>query len=656
MNLGRELAIISHAMVVTFRLLGTTSGLDRFPFGAHVGNLGLPVLGRVVVLALTAEALPQTEMLGVDSNTMVLLRLALTDISPATLLFLEIKTGGVGKEDPGQEHTSKTEPRNNVELGLGIDVVVEDGGEESTSLAQAGRETVGSGTDGGRENLTSDEEGDRVGTELVEERGDEVHGLESVDAGGANVVFVVEGRDDKHEEAHQESNLLHHLAAVHLVVDEERGEVVSAQRDNDVDQVPRPGGQERLGVVGNDLDELTLEKLVAVEENVVAEPGTSSSQEATAKVGETSSESVEVVASDVGAGLGLGELTRGMRHLPGSEVNQPESTNGREGKGQTESPLSSRSAVRRATLTLVENDEENNEHDLVDELTPTLHEESHGDSATTVKTVLLGGELSRGSGVFERRGSSDGVFTTDTQAVEEERPSVANDPALEGHAPRGSEHEETDEHDDGVLNETPATADPITNDTNKDLTDHDTNDFEVGDGGDPVLAADLGALEGVIPALGPDLLEERLQVTNGEEDVALETETSTGDNGVAEVPAERRKGILLHHAANGGELLGGSLAVDLVDELEALGQRQVSPVDTFGGVAIVGTGDMAEDGALLGASISDGVIVEILGASRAVRNGDFTGSDGVTVVSRSVVVFRGHRHDGRLCAVCRFEF
>lgn len=588
-------------------------------------------------------------MLRVDSNTMVLLRLALTDVSPAALLFLEIQTSGVGKEHPGQEHTSKTEPRNDVELGLSINVVVENGGEKSASLAQAGRETVGSGTDGGGEHFTSDEEGDGVGAELVEEGGDEVHGLEGVDAGGATVVLVVEGRDDKHEEAHEESNLLHHLATIHLVVDEERSEVVSAKRDDDVDQAPRPSGQKRLGVVGNDLDELTLEQLVAVEENVVAEPSTSSSQETTTKVGETSAESVEIIAGDVGAGLGLGELTRGMRHLPGSEVNQPESTNGRESKGQTESPLSSGSAVRRATLTLVENDEEDNEHDLVDELTPTLHEESHGDSATTVKTIFLGGELSRGSSVFERRGSSDGVFTTNTQAVEEERPSVANDPTLEGHAPRGSEHEKTDEHDDGVLDETPATADPVTNDTNEDLTDHDTNDFEVSDGSDPVLAADLGALEGVIPALRPDLLEERLQVTNGEEDVTLETETSTGDNGVAEVPRERREGILLHHAANGRKLLGGSLAVDLVDELEALRERQVSPVDTFGGVTIVGAGDMAEDGALLGASISDGVVIEILGASRAVRNGNFTGSDRLTVVSRSVVVFRGHRHDVRLC-------
>lgn len=41
---------------------------------------------------------------------------------------------------------------------------------------------------------------------------------------------------------------------------------------------------------------------------------------------------------------------------------------------------------------------------------------------------------------------------------------------------------------------------------------------------------------------------------------------------MAEVPAERRQGILLDHGADGSELLSGSLAIDGGDEAEALGK------------------------------------------------------------------------------------
>jgi hypothetical protein len=56
---------------------------------------------------------------------------------------------------------------------------------------------------------------------------------------------------------------------------------------------------------------------------------------------------------------------------------------------------------------------------------------------------------------------------------------------------------------------------PITDDTDQDLADNDSDDLEIGHGVDPLLVADF---EG-FPAGGPGSLEEGSQVTDGEEDV-----------------------------------------------------------------------------------------------------------------------------------------
>lgn len=605
MDLGRELAVVSHAVVVGLGFLGATLGLDKLPLVAHVGNLGLPVLFGVVGLGQTLPALPHGQMLRVDSNAVVLAGTAVADVAPAALLLLEIETGGIGQENKSEKHTGETEPRDNVELGLVVNVLVKDRGEQGTSLTQAGGEAVGGGADGRGENLTSNEEGDGVGAKLVEEGGDKVHGLEAVDAGGGLVVVVLEGGDDKHEEAHEEADLLHHLAAVELVVDEERGEVVAGERDGNVDEVPGPVGHERLGVVGDDLDELALEKLVTVEEDVVAEPGTGGGDETAAKLAKARLEGIDIVAGDVGAGLGLGKLLGGVGHLPGTVVDEPEGADGGEGKGEAEDDLGGVSKGLAASrgggvaVAAVEDEEEDNQEDLVGELAPALHEEGHGDTAATVQTILLGRELARGDGALERRGGRDGVLATNTERVEEEGPGVANDPALEGETPRGCEHEQTNEHDDGVLNQTPATADPVTNDTDNDLANHDADNLEVCDRGEPVLAADAVGL-GVVPALGPGSLEEGLQVANGEEDVALETETSTGDDGVAEVPGDGGEGIRLHHGHDGVDFLRGGLLVDLCDKLGALAKGQIGPVDALRRVGVIGASDVAEDALLVG--------------------------------------------------------
>jgi hypothetical protein len=133
-----------------------------------------------------------------------------------------------------------------------------------------------------------------------------------------------------------------------------------------------------------------------------------------------------------------------------------------------------------------------------------------------VKTVILGRDLSRADSVLHTSSRSHGVLASNTDTVEEESPDVADDPSVLRDTPSGSKHEKADEHDDGVLNETEATTEPVTNDTNKDLTDNDTTDLKIIDSLEPGLVAYLS----LTPACRESSLEKRPDITNGEEDVS----------------------------------------------------------------------------------------------------------------------------------------
>ncbi len=122
--------------------------------------------------------------------------------------------------------------------------------------------------------------------------------------------------------------------------------------------------------------------------------------------------------------------------------------------------------------------------------------------------------------------------------VEEEREGIADDPALDIQAPGSSEHEEANEHDGGVLDQAPSSTNPVTDDTDEELADHDANDLKVRHGGDPVRTACLVGL----PAGVPRSVKQGLEVADAEEDVALQTQTGTGQDGVAEVPTDRAQG------------------------------------------------------------------------------------------------------------------
>jgi hypothetical protein len=119
---------------------------------------------------------------------------------------------------------------------------------------------------------------------------------------------------------------------------------------------------------------------------------------------------------------------------------------------------------------VVENEQQDDENDLVEELSPTLHKKRTGDLSATVKAIVLGGDFSRSDSVLHTRGCGHGILTSNTDSIEEESPDVTDNPSVLGHTPCSGQHEQTHEHDYGILNETIATTQPVTENTNKDLT------------------------------------------------------------------------------------------------------------------------------------------------------------------------------------------
>lgn len=222
----------------------------------------------------------------------------------------------------------------------------------------------------------------------------------------------------------------------------------------------------------DDADKLTLEELVAVEEDVIGEPSTSGGQNTEAKVLEGQSERLDIVTGDGRLLFGSSELLAGRPHVVGTVVDEPKGANSGNGERDPVSPLGGNGRVGRVATSVVETEQQDNEEDLVEELAPTLHQEGTGDLAATVKAILLGGNLAGADSALHTGGSSHGVFTTNTDAVEEQGPGVANDPTVLGDTPSGREHNKTGGHDCGILNKTPPTTNP-----------GDRLDLEIGVGG-----------------------------------------------------------------------------------------------------------------------------------------------------------------------------
>lgn len=108
-----------------------------------------------------------------------------------------------------------------------------------------------------------------------------------------------------------------------LIVNEERGQIVTTQRNTNVDQVVQPSSHDRLVSGRQNGNELALEELVAVEEDVIGEPGTGSSEKTGSKVGKSQLQRLDIVSSNVSLLLGQHELLRRRLHLEVTEVDEP---------------------------------------------------------------------------------------------------------------------------------------------------------------------------------------------------------------------------------------------------------------------------------------------------------------------------------------------
>jgi hypothetical protein len=161
---------------------------------------------------------------------------------------------------------------------------------------------------------------------------------------------------------------------------------------------------------------------------------------------------------------------------------------------------------------------------------------------------------------------------------------------------------------------------PVTQETDEDLTDNNTRNLEVVDGGNPVLVANLVGL----PAGGEGFTEQGADVADRKQDITrqmksqyrdtniifheaslprgdipLETQTSSRKDGILEVVADGRQRIGLEHIPQPSKLFL-SLGTILRDtELHTLADREVRPVSAIRGIGISGADDLVEGGLLV---------------------------------------------------------
>jgi hypothetical protein len=208
--------------------------------------------------------------------------------------------------------------------------------------------------------------------------------------------------------------------------------------------------------------------------------------------------------------------------------------------------------------------------------------------------------------------------------IKEERPSVADDPAVEVQTPARSQHQQADEHDQSILDQTPASSNPVTNNADSDLAGHDAHDFKIGDGSNPVIGAFLPARS---PALRPRRGEQRLEIADTEENVPLEPQAGAGEDGIAEIPRERAERVPLEHLPGRAQLLLVLGGLHAADEFYALPEGEIGPVDALGREAVFGMGHVAEDTAFLlrgaFAVLASRVVFVLITCCRAVRHRDF---------------------------------
>jgi hypothetical protein len=221
----------------------------------------------------------------------------------------------------------------------------------------------------------------------------------------------------------------------------------SNQRDSDIDGIVTPaleasvrlawvpkwprGGElcathvhDSAAVGDEDLDEHALEELRTVEEEIGGHPASGGSEKAASKVRKRELERGGVVAGDSSLALGRPELAiRRVIGLVVTVVGKPEGHDGDDGELNAERPLGREGGIR-LRISSMEDEEEDDEDNLVEHLSPSLHEECKDDIAAAVETVVRHG-LRRHVGLgLEGGGRRHRVLSSDTNSVNEEAPGV----------------------------------------------------------------------------------------------------------------------------------------------------------------------------------------------------------------------------------------
>ena len=432
-----EVVLLRVQLVARSLVLLVGSRHTKLVFGSELGHLRHSVeIGIVSEMTLEDDLLPERKVSRVNGNTAVFASSSSSNIGPVSLLLLHVETGGVRKEDDSNDETGQAEPVDDHKLGFTeggtakvshcsshckpraqsnsrINVVVNDGGKQGSEFTHSSGETVSGSSNGDGEDLSGDQESSTVGSKLLEESRKEVDGLESVNVLGGPEVVIQECRDEEEDKVGKETNVLYTLPSDKLVVDNEGGHVVSDKRDSTVEQVPVPSDDDGVVTRADDLDEDRLEQLVSVETKVVGEPPEGRGKDSAAKVAEDELERGDVVTGLVDSSVLLGSHQSSGRvlELVVTVVGQPESGESHDTELNSEDPLGRNLAVGRVAAAMVEAQQEDDQDGLVEELTPSLHEEGQDDVSASVEFVVTAVDrLATSLGlVFERSSRGHGV-------------------------------------------------------------------------------------------------------------------------------------------------------------------------------------------------------------------------------------------------------
>lgn len=166
-------------------------------------------------------------------------------------------------------------------------------------------------------------------------------------------------------------------------------EIVSNKRNTDVDEIIKPARHDGGAIISNDFDKFALKELISIKKNVISKPCSGSGNQSRSKICKCKSERLGIVSGNLTLPLRCRQLLTGRLHLVCSVVDEPESSNGWNCKGDAISPLSGQGRVRWVPAPVMKAEKEENQEDLVEELAPALHQEGARHFAASMETVLF---------------------------------------------------------------------------------------------------------------------------------------------------------------------------------------------------------------------------------------------------------------------------